>query len=84
MSTENISPTNDQKYICRFGNNGASCSAPGCICVQYGSDETECDCRCIKNIYKPIPDNSREVTEIDSSLIKYCNLYDKHGREAAF
>jgi hypothetical protein len=53
MSTENISLTNDQKYICRFGNRGASCSAPGCICVQYGSDETECDCRCIKNIYKP-------------------------------
>jgi hypothetical protein len=70
MSTENISPTNDQKYICRLGNREDSCSAPGYICVQYGSDESECDCRCIKDIYKTPSDNSREVTEIDEFVDK--------------
>ena len=40
---------------------------PGCICIQY---ENECDCRCIRDIYKTTPENSREVSEIDKFIDK--------------
>ena len=55
-------------FSCKLGNSEARCSAPGCICIQYGSNENECDCRCIRDIYKTTPDNSREVSEIDEFI----------------
>ncbi|MGE5661536.1 MAG: hypothetical protein ACM3X1_04740 [Ignavibacteriales bacterium] len=76
MNTENISPTDNQKYTCRLGNREVSCSAPGCICVQYGSDEKKCDCKCIKDIYKTSPNNSAEVTEIDEFINKVRQTID--------
>lgn len=57
-------------FSCKLGNSEARCSAPGCICIQYGSNENECDCRCIRDIYKTTPDNSREVSEIDEFIDK--------------
>ena len=57
-------------FSCKLGNSEARCSAPGCICIQYGSNENECDCRCIRDIYKATPDNSREVSEIDEFINK--------------
>jgi hypothetical protein len=57
-------------FSCKLGNSEARCSAPGCICIQYGSNENECDCRCIRDIYKTTPDNSREVSEIDEFINK--------------
>jgi predicted transcriptional regulator YheO len=70
MSTENSAPTNDRKFTCRLGNREAICSVPGCICIRYGPNEDEGDCRCIKDIYKVTPDNSREVSEIDEFIDK--------------
>jgi predicted transcriptional regulator YheO len=57
-------------FLCKLGNSEARCSAPGCICIQYGQNEDECDCRCIRDIYKTTPDNSREVSEIDEFIDK--------------
>jgi hypothetical protein len=57
-------------FSCKLGNSEARCSAPGCICIQYGPNENECDCRCIRDIYKTTPDNSREVSEIDEFINK--------------
>jgi hypothetical protein len=57
-------------FLCKLGNSEARCSAPGSICIQYGSNENECDCRCIRDIYKTTPVNSREVSEIDEFIDK--------------
>jgi hypothetical protein len=35
-----------------------------------GQDQNETDCRCIGDIYKTTPDNSREVSEIDEFIDK--------------
>src|SRR5918994_6137320 len=70
MSAENSGQSIDRKFICRLGNLEARCSAPGCICIQYGPSENECDCRCIKDIYRTTPDNSTEVSEIDEFIGK--------------
>ena len=42
----------------------------GCTCIQYGPNENECDCRCIRDICQTTPDNSREVSEIDKFIDK--------------
>jgi predicted RNA-binding protein Jag len=58
-------------FLCKLGGNSeARCGAPGCICIQYGQNENECDCRCIRDIYKTTPDNSTEVSEIDEFIDK--------------
>jgi hypothetical protein len=59
-----------EMFSCKLGNSEAKCSAPGCICIQYGPNENECDCRCIRDIYKTTPDSSTKVSEIDEFIDK--------------
>ena len=60
----------DKNFTCNLGNHEISCGAPGCICIQFGQNQNETDCRCIGDIYKTTPDNSREVSEIDEFIGK--------------
>jgi hypothetical protein len=60
----------EKNFTCNLGNREVSCGPPGCICIQLGPDQNETDCRCIKDIYKTTPDNSREVSEIDEFIDK--------------
>ena len=43
---------------------------PGCICIQYGPNEDECNCRCIRDVYRIIPNTSKEVTNINEFIDK--------------
>jgi myosin-crossreactive antigen len=58
----------EKNFTCKQGNREVSCGPPGCICIQLGPDEI--DCRCIGDIYKTTPDNSKEVSEIDEFIDK--------------
>jgi hypothetical protein len=60
----------ENNFTCNLGIREISCGPPGCICMQVGPNPDECDCRCIKDIYKTTPDNSREVSEIDEFIDK--------------
>jgi hypothetical protein len=60
----------DKNFTCNLGTLEMSCGPPGCICIQLGPDPNETDCRCIKDIYKTMPDSSREVSEIDEFIDK--------------
>lgn len=60
----------DKNFTCNLGTHEMSCGPPGCICIQLGPDPNETDCRCIKDIYKTMPDSSREVSEIDEFIDK--------------
>ncbi len=60
----------EKNFTCNLGNGEVSCGPPGCICVRFGSDANETTCRCIKDIYKTTPDNSKEVSEIDEFIDK--------------
>jgi hypothetical protein len=60
----------EKNFTCNPGTHEMSCGPPGCICIQLGPDPNETDCRCIKDIYKTTPDNSREVSEIDEFIDK--------------
>jgi hypothetical protein len=60
----------EKDFTCKLGNHEMSCGLPGCICIQLGQDQNETDCRCIGDIYKTTPDNSREVSEIDEFIDK--------------
>jgi hypothetical protein len=60
----------DKNFTCKLGSHEISCGAPGCICIQFGQNQNETDCRCIGDIYKTIPDSSRKVTEIDEFIDK--------------
>ena len=69
----------NQNFICESDNHGVGCGPPGCICIQLGPNQTETDCSCIiSDIYKTIPDNSREVSEIDEFIDKV-----KHNSDTA-
>ncbi|MGH9986738.1 MAG: hypothetical protein ACRD8W_22565 [Nitrososphaeraceae archaeon] len=60
----------EKNFTCNLGNREVSCGPPGCICVRFGPNANETDCRCIKDIYKTTPDNSKEVSEIDEFIDK--------------
>jgi hypothetical protein len=60
----------DKNFTCNLGIREISCGHPGCICIQWGSNPNETDCRCIRDIYKTIPDSSGEVSEIDEFIDK--------------
>ena len=60
----------ENNFICKLGTHEMDCGYPGCICIQFGSNPNETDCRCIGDIYKTTPDNSREVSEIDEFIDK--------------
>ena len=60
----------DKNFTCNLGTREISCGRPGCICIQFGSNPNETDCRCIGDIYKTTPDSSREVSEIDEFIDK--------------
>lgn len=68
--SEKTSQLNEQKFTCKVGNRETRCGAPGCIFIQFGPSEDECDCRCIGDIYKTTPDSSKEVTKIDEFIDK--------------
>jgi hypothetical protein len=44
--------------------------APRDVSVSSTGQTKECDCRCIRDIYKSTSDNSREVSEIDEFIDK--------------
>ena len=60
----------EKYFTCKLGNREVSCGPPGCICIQLGLNQNETDCRCIGDIYKTTPDNSRDVSEIDKFIDK--------------
>ena len=60
----------NNNFTCKLGKRDVSCGPAGCICIQLGPDQNESDCRCIRDIYKTIPDSSREVSEIDEFIDK--------------
>ena len=60
----------DNNFTCKLGTHEMSCGPPGCICIQSGQGPNETDCRCIGDIYKTTPGNSREVSEIDEFIDK--------------
>ena len=60
----------DKNFTCNLGTREVSCGHPGCICIQLRSNPNETDCRCIGDIYKTTPDDSKEVSEIDEFIDK--------------
>ena len=60
----------EKNFTCKLGNREVRCCPPGCICIQLGPNQNETDYRCIGDIYKTTPDNSREVSEIDKFIDK--------------
>ena len=60
----------ENNFTCKLGTHEMSCGPPGCICIQLGQDQNETDFRCIGDIYKTTPGNSREVSEIDEFIDK--------------
>jgi hypothetical protein len=70
MSEQNTSQPNEKKFACKLGNREARCGAPGCICIQYGPNEDECNCRCIRDVYRTIPNTSKEVTNVNEFIDK--------------
>ena len=54
----------NQNFVCESGTHGVGCGPPGCICIQLGPNQKETDCSYIGEIYKTIPDSSREVSEL--------------------
>ena len=60
----------NQNFICESGNHGVGCGPPGCICIQLGPNQKETDCSYLGEIYKPTPDSSREMSEIDEFIDK--------------
>ena len=60
----------ENNFTCKLGTHEMSCGPPGCICIQLGQDQNGTDCRCIGDIYKTTPGNSREVSEIDEFIDK--------------
>jgi predicted transcriptional regulator YheO len=70
MREQNTSQPNERKFACKLGNREARCGAPGCICIQYGPNEHECNCRCIRDVYKTIPNTSKEVTNLNEFIDK--------------
>ena len=60
----------ENNFTCKLGTHEMSCGPPGCICIQLGQDQNETDCRCIGDIYKTTPGDSREVSEIDEFIDK--------------
>ena len=60
----------DKNFTCNLSNREVSCGPPGCICVRFEPDANETYCRCIKDIYKTTPDDSKEVSEIDEFIDK--------------
>jgi wyosine [tRNA(Phe)-imidazoG37] synthetase (radical SAM superfamily) len=61
----------NQNFICESDSHGVGCGPPGCICIQLGPNQAETDCSCIiSDMHKTIPDNSREVSEIDEFIVK--------------
>jgi predicted transcriptional regulator YheO len=70
MREQNTSQPNERKFACKLGNREARCGAPGCICIQYGLNEHECNCRCIRDVYKTIPNTSKEVTNLNEFIDK--------------
>ena len=77
----------EKNFTCKLGNREVRCGPPGCICIQLGPNQNETDCRCIGDIYKTTPDNSREVSEIDKFIDKAKQnidtaIYYKHHRNA--
>jgi hypothetical protein len=70
MREQNTSQPNERKFACKLGNREARCGAPGCICIQYGPNEDECNCRCIRDVYKIIPNIFNEVTNLNEFIDK--------------
>jgi len=70
MREQNNSQPNERKFACKLGNREARCGAPGCICIQYGPNEDECNCRCIRDVYKTIPNISNEITNLNEFIDK--------------